>query len=131
MTAAAAPKDIKEAKDPGENREVAQFIASNKPVDRATADCVWVGVFATGTGAVELSNAAKVLDKVTNGAVARAIKAGDIDGKVGNNLLLRDLTGMPSPRGLLVGLGKREDLNENLRRRPAGRREVCQWLEGH
>ena len=38
MTAAAAPKDIKEAKDPGENREVAQFIASNKPVDRATAD---------------------------------------------------------------------------------------------
>jgi leucyl aminopeptidase len=114
MTAAAAPKDIKEAKDPGETREVAQFIASNKPVDRATADCVWVGVFATSTGAVELSNAAKVLDKVTNGAVARAIKAGDIDGKVGNNLLLRDLTGMPSPRGLLVGLGKREDLNEKI-----------------
>ena len=26
------------------------------------------------------------------------IKAGDIDGKVGNNLLLRDLTGIPSPR---------------------------------
>jgi leucyl aminopeptidase len=114
MTAAAAPKDIKEAKDPGEAREIAQFIASNKPVDRATADCVWVGVFATGTGAVELSNAAKVLDKVTNGAVARAIKAGDIDGKVGNNLLLRDLTGMPSPRALLVGLGKREDLNEKI-----------------
>jgi len=114
MTAAAAPKDIKEAKDPGETREVAQFIASNKPVDRATADCVWVGVFATSSGAVELSNAAKVLDKVTNGAVARAIKAGDIDGKVGNNLLLRDLTGMPSPRALLVGLGKREDLNEKV-----------------
>ena len=114
MTAAAAPKDIKEAKDPGETREVAQFIASNKPVDRATADCVWVGVFATSAGAVELSNAAKVLDKVTNGAVARAIKAGDIDGKVGNNLLLRDLTGMPSPRALLVGLGRREDLNEKV-----------------
>ncbi len=114
MTAAAAPKDIKEAKDPGETREVAQFIASNKPVDRATADCVWVGVFATSSGAVELSNAAKVLDKVTNGAVARAIKAGDIDGKVGNNLLLRDLTGMPSPRALLVGLGRREDLNEKV-----------------
>jgi len=114
MTTAAAPKDIKEAKDPGETREVAQFIASNKPVDRATADCVWVGVFATSSGAVELSNAAKVLDKVTNGAVARAIKAGDIDGKVGNNLLLRDLTGMPSPRALLVGLGRREDLNEKV-----------------
>ncbi len=114
MTAPAAPKDIKEPKDPGEHREPAQFIASNKPVDRATADCVWVGIFATGTGAVELSNAAKVLDKVSNGAVARAIKAGDIDGKAGNNLLLRDLTGLPSPRALLVGLGKRDDLNEKV-----------------
>ena len=114
MTAPSAPKDIKEPKDPGEHREPAQFIASNKPVDRATADCVWVGIFATGTGAVELSNAAKVLDKVSNGAVARAIKAGDIDGKAGNNLLLRDLTGLPSPRALLVGLGKRDDLNEKV-----------------
>ena len=114
MTAPVAPKELREVKDPGEHRETAQFIASNKPVDRATADCVWVGVFATATGAVELSNAAKVLDKVSNGAVARAIKAGDIDGKLGNNLLLRDLTGIPSPRALLVGLGKREDLNEKI-----------------
>ncbi|MBU3725548.1 MAG: leucyl aminopeptidase [Burkholderiaceae bacterium] len=114
MTAPAAPKDLKEPKDPGEHREVAQFVASNKPVDRATADCVWVGIFATGTGAVELSNAAKVLDKVSNGAVARAIKAGDIDGKAGNNLLLRDLTGLPSPRALLVGLGKREDFTDKV-----------------
>ena len=114
MTAPTAPKDLKETKDPGEHREPVQFIASNKPVDRATADCVWVGVFATTTGAVELSNAAKVLDKVSNGAVARAIKAGDIDGKAGNNLLLRDLTGIPSPRALLVGLGKREELTEKV-----------------
>ena len=114
MTASAAKQDIKEVKDPGEHREPAQFIASNKPVDRATADCVWVGVFATPTGAVELTNAAKVLDKVTNGAVARAIKAGDIDGKVGNNLLLRDLTGIPSPRALLVGLGKRDEFTDKI-----------------
>ncbi len=114
MTAPVAPKELREVKDPGEHREAAQFIASNKPVDRATADCVWVGVFATATGAVERSNAAKVLDKVSNGAVARAIKAGDIDGKLGNNLLLRDLTGIPSPRALLVGLGKRDDLNEKI-----------------
>ncbi|MEY3356503.1 MAG: Cytosol aminopeptidase PepA, partial [Pseudomonadota bacterium] len=114
MTASVAPKDLKETKDPGEHREPAQFIASNKPVDRATADCVWVGVFATASGAVELSNAAKVLDKVSNGAVARAIKAGDIDGKVGNNLLLRDLSGLPSPRGLLVGLGKREEFTDKI-----------------
>ena len=114
MTATSAPKELKEVKDPGEHREQAQFIASNKPVDRATADCVWVGVFATPGGAVELSNAAKVLDKVSNGAVARAIKSGDIDGKVGNNLLLRDLTGLPTSRALLVGLGKREEFTDKI-----------------
>lgn len=112
MTATAAPKDIKDAKDPGEAREAAQFIASNKPVDRATADCVWVGVFAGANNSIELTNAAKVLDKVSNGAVSRAIKAGDVDGKAGNNLLLRDLAGLPSARALLVGLGKREEFND-------------------
>lgn len=114
MTVTAPSKDQKEVKDPGEHREAPQFIASNKPVDRAAADCVWIGVFATSTGAVELSNAAKVLDKVSNGAVARAIKAGDIDGKVGNNLLLRDVTGIPSPRALLVGLGKRDEFTDKI-----------------
>jgi leucyl aminopeptidase len=111
---ATTPKDLREIKDPGEARHTPEFIASNKPVDRAAADCVWVGVCATAGGAVELTNAAKVLDKVTSGAVARAIKAGDIDGKTGNNLLLRDLSGLPSSRALLVGLGKREDLNEKV-----------------
>ncbi len=113
MTATAS-KDLREIKDPGEVRQLPEFIASNKPVDRAAADCVWVGVCATTGGAVELSTAAKVLDKVSGGAVARAIKAGDIDGKPGNNLLLRDLSGLPSPRALLVGLGKREELNEKV-----------------
>ena len=64
MTVTASSKDQKEVKDPGEHREAPQFIASNKPVDRAAADCVWIGVFATSTGAVELSNAAKVLDTI-------------------------------------------------------------------
>ncbi len=112
MIATAASKDIKEIKDPGEVRAPAQFLASNKPVDRASADCVWLGVFAAANGAVEISNAAKVLDKVSGGAVTRAIKAGDIDGKAGQTLLLRDLTGLPSPRALLIGLGKRDEFNE-------------------
>ena len=114
MTATAAPKEIKDTRDPGEHREPIEFIASNKPVDRASADCVWVGIFSTATGAVELSSAAKVLDKVSGGAVARAIKAGDIDGKAGSNLLLRDLSGLPSPRALLVGLGKRDEFTEKV-----------------
>jgi len=112
MIATASAKDTKEVKDPGEVRAYAQFLASNKPVDRAAADCVWIGVFATATGAVELSNAGKVLDKVSGGTVSRAIKAGDIDGKSGSFLLLRDLTGLPTPRALLIGLGKREDFND-------------------
>ena len=47
MTASSSSKDLKETKDPGEVRESIQFVASNKPVDRANVDCVWLGLYAT------------------------------------------------------------------------------------
>ncbi|MEY4725056.1 MAG: hypothetical protein RL043_1205 [Pseudomonadota bacterium] len=107
MTASSSSKDLKEIKDPGEVRESIQFIASNKPVDRANVDCVWLGLYATAAG-VELSMAARVADKVTGGAIAKVLKAGDFDAKAGSSLLLRDLKGLPATRLLLVGLGKKE-----------------------
>jgi leucyl aminopeptidase len=104
---------MKEVKDPGEARESIEFIASNKPVDRAGADCAWVALFATPNG-VELTMPARVVDKVSNGALARLLKAGDFDAKAGTTLLLRDLDGLASTRVLLVGLGKKEALTEKV-----------------
>ncbi|MGA1228925.1 MAG: M17 family peptidase N-terminal domain-containing protein, partial [Burkholderiaceae bacterium] len=104
---------MKEVKDPGEARESIEFIASNKPVDRAGADCAWVALFATPNG-VELTMPARVVDKVSNGALARLLKAGDFDAKAGTTLLLRDLDGLASTRVLLVGLGKKEAVTEKV-----------------
>ncbi len=110
MTVASSPREIK---DPGETREPIDFIASNKPVDRASADCAWVPLFATANG-VELTLAARVVDKVSNGVLARLLKAGDFDAKAGSTLLLRDLEGLPSSRVLLIGMGKKEALTERV-----------------
>ena len=100
-------KDAKEIKDFGEFRENINFLASNKPVDRASSDCVWVGLFSTNKG-VELTQPARILDKSSNGAITKIIKSGDFDARAGSSFLIRDLSGIPSMRALLVGCGKKE-----------------------
>ncbi len=100
-------KDVKEIKDPGEFRENINFLASNKPVDRASSDCVWVGLFSTSKG-VELTQPARILDKASNGVITKIIKSGDFDARAGSSFLVRDLAGIPSLRALLVGCGKKD-----------------------
>ncbi|MFT5533022.1 MAG: leucyl aminopeptidase [Burkholderiaceae bacterium] len=68
--------------------------------------CIAVGVFE----GKQLSSAAKALD--TSGALAAAVKSGDITGKAGSTLLLRSVTGVQAERVLLVGLGKTNPLSQ-------------------
>ncbi len=110
-----SPKDAKD-KSPAKGRDASSreplmFTASNKPADRVTADCAAVGLFSTEAG-VELSSAARQADKATGGAISRAVKAGDFDGKAGATLLLRDVSGLQAPRILLVGLGPKDAFRE-------------------
>ncbi|NBT34602.1 MAG: leucyl aminopeptidase [Betaproteobacteria bacterium] len=104
-------REAREPKDPGEVREPPNFVASNKPVDRASADCAWIPLFSTPAG-VELTASARVVDKVSNGALAKILKAGDFDAKQGSTYLMRDVAGLPVSRVLLVGCGKREAFSE-------------------
>lgn len=105
-------KDVsKDSKIPAEQRPELVVTASNKPVDRAQADCAWVALFSTAAG-VELTMPARVVDKVSGGAIAKLLKAGDFDGKLGSCFLVRDLNGIPSSRILLVGCGPKEGFNE-------------------
>ncbi len=103
-------KDPSSMRDPGEVREQISFIASNKPVDRSSSDCVWIGLFSTDKG-VELSGAAKILDKSSNGVITKIIKSGDFSAKNGNTYLIRDINGIPSLRALLVGCGKKDSFS--------------------
>jgi leucyl aminopeptidase len=57
----------------------------------------------------KLTDLAKALDAVSEKAIATALKSGDMEGKTGSTLLLRQLSGVVAPRVMLVGLGKVDD----------------------
>jgi leucyl aminopeptidase len=68
--------------------------------------CIAVGVFENR----KLSDAARELDR--NGAITAAVKSGDISGKAGSTLLLRNIDGAVAERVLLVGLGNENSVAE-------------------
>ena len=69
-------------------------------------DCIAIGIFENGI----LSTAAEELDHQK--AISAALKSGDITGKAGSSLLLYNLKGISSPRILLIGLGKNQEVTE-------------------
>ena len=69
-------------------------------VNATKTGCVVVGVFENK----KLTPNATALDK--KGQITAALKAGDITGKVGSSLLLRDINDISADRVLLVGLGE-------------------------
>ena len=70
--------------------------------------CVVVGVF----DGRKLSPAAQAIDSASRRRVTDVLKRGDLDGKLGQTLLLHRLPGVTAERVLLVGLGKERDLAE-------------------
>lgn len=68
-------------------------------VSSIKSGCIVVGVFENK----KLSDTARELDR--KGAITAAVKSGDISGKPGSTLLLRDVDGISADRVLLVGMG--------------------------
>jgi leucyl aminopeptidase len=85
-----------------------EFITKVGTADALRTDCIAVGVYTDG----ELTAAAKRIDAASRGAVRAAVKSGDVTGKRGTTLLLRDVAGVAAPRVLLVGLGKAAEFND-------------------
>jgi len=76
------------------------------PIAAVKTGCIAVGVYENR----KLSEQAQQLD--FGGAVTLALKSGDISGKPGSTLMLRNLEGIAAQRLLLVGLGKSELMTE-------------------
>ncbi|MES1195931.1 MAG: leucyl aminopeptidase [Steroidobacter sp.] len=72
-------------------------------ISRQRTDCAIVGVYEKGT----LSAAAKELDKKLHGQLSRLVKQGDLRGKLGETLLLPELSA-PCSRAVIVGLGAQD-----------------------
>jgi leucyl aminopeptidase len=60
----------------------------------------------------KLSEAGQVIDKASDGFLSKIINKGDMDGKVGQSLLLHNVAGTLADRVLLIGIGKEADLTE-------------------
>jgi leucyl aminopeptidase len=75
--------------------------------DKFKSACAIVGIYADK----KLTPSAGLIDAASGGALSKAIKRGDHTGKRASTLLLHGLTGIQAERVLLVGLGKRSELD--------------------
>ncbi len=66
----------------------------------------------TVSQARKLSRSGQRVDKASKGFLTSITRRGDMEGKLGQTLLLPDVSGISAQRVLLVGCGKESDMNE-------------------
>ena len=107
-----------------------EFSIKTSAPEKLRTDCLLVGVYEGR----KLTDLAKALDTVSEKAISLALKSGDLEGKAGTTLMLRQVPGISAPRVLLVGLGKadgwslkslRSSLRGALKALPAGVQHVA------
>ena len=81
-------------------------VKSGSP-EKQRISCVVAAVYAPRT----LSPAAKILDKASGGMISNLIRRGEIEGDLGNSLLLHNLENTLCDRVLLIGCGKEKDID--------------------
>jgi len=81
-------------------------VKSGNPEKQRSA-CVVVGIFEPR----RLSQSAEQLDKASDGYLSTLIRRGDIEGKLGQSLLLYNVPGTLCDRVLLVGCGRERELS--------------------
>lgn len=82
-------------------------VKSGHPEKQRTA-CIIVGVFEPR----RLSAPAEHLDKVADGFLSNLIRRGDMEGKLGQTLLLHNIPNTLADRVLLVGCGREREFND-------------------
>ncbi|MBD8525058.1 leucyl aminopeptidase [Pseudomarimonas arenosa] len=83
------------------------FRLSASELGTLDTDCLVAAIFDDGS----LSSAAQALDTASDGALARRVKQGDANGRVGKTTLLHDVAGITASRVLLVGAGSAGEMD--------------------
>lgn len=83
------------------------FVKSGNPEKQRVA-CIIVGIFDRRSP----TEAAETIDKASDGAIASILRRGDMDGKLGNTLIVHNVAGTFADRVMLVGLGKERHFDE-------------------
>ena len=87
-------------------------IKSGSPEKQRSA-CLVAGIHE----ARKLTPAAQVIDDVSDSYLSKLLRRGDMDGKIGQSLLLHDIPGVRAERLLLIGCGKEADLDDKRYRK--------------
>jgi leucyl aminopeptidase len=82
-------------------------VKSGNPEKQRTA-CLIIGV----SQPRKLSRTGRLIDQVSDGYLSTIIRRGDMDGKIGQTLVLHNVPGTLADRVLLVGCGKDKNLSE-------------------
>ena len=83
------------------------IVKSGNPEKQRTA-CIVVGIHEPR----KLSTAAEQLDKATKGYISNILRKGDLEGKIGQTLMLHNIPKALCDRILLVGCGKERELTD-------------------
>ncbi|WWP00890.1 MAG: leucyl aminopeptidase [Candidatus Dasytiphilus stammeri] len=85
-----------------------EFIVKSGSIEKQRSACIIVGVFETR----RLSYLADQLDKISNGYISALLRRGELEGKIGQTLILYNVPNIISERILLIGCGKERQLDE-------------------
>jgi leucyl aminopeptidase len=85
-----------------------EFTVKSGTAEKQRTACIVVGVFESR----RLSSVAEHLDKATRGYLSNIIRRGDLEGSLGQTLLLHSVPGTLADRVLLVGCGRERELGD-------------------
>ncbi|MFT5561736.1 MAG: leucyl aminopeptidase, partial [Litorivivens sp.] len=78
-----------------------QFLTKTANITKSRSQCIVVGLYDDKS----LTPSAEIIDAASKGYLKKVIGRGDIEGKLGQSVLLHDVAGISAPRVMLVGLG--------------------------
>jgi leucyl aminopeptidase len=85
-----------------------EFSIKQSSPEKQRSGCVVVGVYEGG----KLSEAAQLLDQSASHHLSKLVSRGDMNGKIGNTLMLHHVANIAADRVLMVGLGKASEFAE-------------------
>ncbi len=90
-----------------------EFTAKSGNPEKQRTACIVVGVYEPR----RLSPAAERLDQISDGFISSLIRRGDLEGKIGQTLLLHSVPNTLCDRILLVGCGRERELHDSQYRK--------------
>lgn len=84
-----------------------EFGVKSGSAEKQRSACIIVGVFESR----RLSPVAEQLDKTSDGYISSLLRRGELEGRLGQSLLLHQIPGASSERILLIGCGRERDFD--------------------